>query len=231
MDLFAEEAALVANRASLYAFLARLFRVEVDQKLLDQMAHMQFDVEADEPDIAAGYRLLAAFLERRGANTKTDLAVDYAKVFLGAGVINGHAAFPFESVYTSPDHLVMQDARDQVLQAYRAEGLGADEEVDFPEDHISLELEFMAYFCRQTHAALLAGDGPAAAGCLAKQKDFLQQHLMAWVPDFCADILEYAQTDFYRGAAQVTRGYLHMEQELIEDLIAATQASGAAASQ
>ena len=43
--------------------------------------------------------------------------------FLGAGIAEGLVAFPFESVYTSKDRLVMQDAYEQVLRIYRSNGV------------------------------------------------------------------------------------------------------------
>lgn len=212
-------ATLISNRASMYLLLARLFRIEADQPLLDQMARMDFSVEVDQPEIAEGYRMLRDFLARLSPSTLTDLAVDYAGVFLAAGKLEGGAAFPYESVYTSPDHLIMQEARDQVLKLYREEGLDRSDAFQVPEDHLALEFEFMAYLCQKTHAARAANENQVAAECLAKQKNFLEQHLLNWVPAFCADVQRIARTDFYKAVAQVTRGYLEMEQTLIESLI------------
>jgi len=220
-------AELVSNRASMYSLLARWFRIEVDQELLDQMAKMDFSVEADQPDIAEGYRMLKGFLASVSPDTLTDLAVDYAGAFLGAGKTVGGAAFPYESVYTSLGGLIMQDARDQVLRLYREEGLDRSEELEVPEDHLALELEFMAYLCQKTLESLEAGHDPTVAEYLGKQKTFLHQHLLNWVPSFCADTQQFAQTDFYKAAAKVTHGFLKMEQVLIDGLVEATQTAGA----
>lgn len=219
MDRTDSIAALFSNREQMYLFLARLYRVEVDQTLLDQMAQMDFSIESDQPGITEGYRMIGSFLARRSPDMLTDLAVDYASVFIGAGKTEGNAAYPYESVYTSPDRLIMQEARDQVLKAYRAEGLDRSDTFDDPEDHIALEFEYMAHLCQKTHAALLEEAGPAAADYLAKQKNFLERHLLNWIPSFCADVVRIAETEFYQGAARITRGYLEMEQPLIEQLL------------
>ncbi|MBM4467197.1 MAG: molecular chaperone TorD family protein, partial [Chloroflexi bacterium] len=168
-------ATLVANRGSTYGFLARIYRVEVDQELLDQMVKMDLSVDVDEPEISAGYRLLKGFLGHLTGSTLTDLAVEYARIFLGAGFSGGDGAYPYESVYTSPHRLVMQEARDQVLKIYREEGLDRAEEFNEPEDHVALELEFMAYLCQKTTEALKAGDKVGTLGYLTKQKDFLEK--------------------------------------------------------
>ncbi len=219
MELFPEIAQLAANRAGLYGLLARLYESEVDAELLAQMAGAELGVETGEPELGDGYRMLSDYLAHLGPNAVTDLAVDYARVLLGAGIIGDRAAYPYESVYTSPDHLIMQDARDEVLALYREEGLDKSEELDVPEDHVGLELEFMAHLCRKTQEALLQNDGSAAAAAVAKQKAFLEGHLLRWVPAFCSDILTYAETDFYKAIARITRGYLQMEQALIGELI------------
>jgi len=210
---------LTTNRSSMYGFLARIYRVEVDQGFLDQLARMDLSVDVDEPEISEGYRLLKGFLGHLAGSALTDLAVEYARIFLGAGLARGDAAFPYESVYTSPDRLVMQEARDQVLKIYREERLDRAEAFNEPEDHVALELEFMAYLCQKTTEALKAGDKVGTLGYLTKQKDFLEKHLIPWVPTFCADIQRIAQRDFYKAVARITVGYLGMEQELIGELI------------
>ena len=45
------------------------------------------------------------------------------RAFIGHGIDAYSAAYPFESVYTSPKRLMMQEARDEVLAVYRSEGL------------------------------------------------------------------------------------------------------------
>ena len=163
---------LISNRGSMYGFLARIYRVEVDRELLEQMAKMDLSLEVDVSEISEGYRMLKGFLEQLRESSLTDLAVEYARIFLGAGLGRGEGAYPYESVYTSPDRLVMQEARDQVLKIYREEGLDRAEEFSEPEDHIAFELEFMAYLCQKTAEALKDGERGSVLGYLKKQKDF-----------------------------------------------------------
>lgn len=215
----AELTKLISNRGSTYGFLARIYRVEVDQELLDQMARMGLSIKVDLPEISEGYRMLKGFLEHLTERTVTDLAVDYARIFLGAGAKSGDGAYPYESVYTSPEGLVMQDARDQVFKLYREEGLDRAEELNEPEDHIAVELEFMSYLCQKTTEALKDGDKGGALGYLKKQNDFLEEHLMRWVPAFCDDVQRVALGDFYKAVANITIGYLSMEKDLIGELV------------
>lgn len=223
MEKIEEISALISNRENLYLFLGRLYKVEVDQPLWDEMKGMRFAAECDEADLNEGYRLLEIYLRQPGRDPLTDLAVDYARVFLGAGIYESNkAAYPYESVYTSPKRLIMQEARDQVVAVYRARGLDKAETLDFPEDHLALELEFMAYLCHETQKALNAQDRSAVSGCIKEQKDFLTHHLLNWVPEFCADVEKFAGTEFYKAVAKITRGYLQLERTMLDDLLSET---------
>lgn len=220
MDWISEYAALTDNRRNLYGLLARLYRTEVDNEFWTQLANLGFPSECGEGELAEGYGMLAAFIRQAGLDPLIDLAVDFARVFLGAGISEGIIAYPYESVYTSRERLIMQEARDHVLAAYRARGLDKRGTLELPEDHISLELEFVAHLCRDTADAVAVNDWPAVSAHLGEQKKFLKNHLLNWVPAFCADIGKCAATDFYRALAKITNGYLRLDLRIIESMMA-----------
>jgi TorA maturation chaperone TorD len=209
---------IISNRAGMYGFLARLYRDEVDRQLLDRIAGMDFLIKFDLPEITEGFRKLKDCLDHRNENTIFDLATDYAGIFIVAGG-KGDCAYPYESVYSSPQKLVMQDARDQVLKLYRENGLDKSPESIESEDHIAVELEFMSYLCHRISGALTADDKDLALSILKKQRSFLEEHLLNWVPAFCRDIERIAAGDFYKAMAKITAGYLHLEQEVIGELM------------
>lgn len=184
------------------------------------MRAIGFPSECGVAELDQGYRMLADWLAHPGVDPVSDLAVDYARVFLGAGISEGTVAYPYESVYTSAERLIMQEARDRVLEAYRARGFDKLKTLEVPEDHIALELEFMARLCRGARESGAAGDWAAAANLLRDQRRFLEQHLLNWTGAFCTDILGCSATDFYKALARITTGFLETERMIIEDLIA-----------
>ncbi|HLA28218.1 MAG TPA: molecular chaperone TorD family protein [Syntrophales bacterium] len=208
---------LISNRGSMYRMLARLYRTEVDANLLTQMTKMELPVESGVPELDAGHRELQIFLEHQTEHALIDLAVDYARIFLG--IRRGHSAFPYESVYTSPTKLMMQEARDEVVRIYREEEIDRADGVTEPEDHIAFELEYMALLCQKAIDALDRNDWCLVQDYLKKQGEFLEWHLANWVPDFCIDLLAAAELDFYKSAAHLTRGFLELEQETIPALM------------
>jgi anaerobic sulfite reductase subunit A len=219
VNSLSEYSALLSNRENLYRFFARLYRSEVDAPLFEHLSTMGFPAECEESELAEGYKMFAAYLRKPGEDPLTDLAVDYAKVFLGAGIYESEAAYPYESVYTNKERLIMQEARDQVLEIYRAHGLDRIESLEVPEDHLALELEFMAHLCRKAIDAIEAENWAQVAASLQDQKYFLAQHLGNWTPEFCSDILKYAETDFYKAVSKITTGFLHMDQAIIANLL------------
>ena len=191
------------ERADLYRLLSRLYRVEVDQALLDALKSLSFP--AAEGVLGEGYDMLKSYLSSCGEDALDQLAVDYAAVFLAAGSADGAAAIPCESVYTSPKKIFMQEAWEDVCAIYRQHRLAkGDAFKDLMEDHVALELEFMA--------ALVESRAPEA------EKSFLEQHLLNWIPAFTADIDKYARCDFYKAVGRITMGFLQSEQELLNAL-------------
>ncbi len=217
---------LLEGRLQLYRLLSRLYIVEVDDALWASLKGMHFPESADEPHMAEGWRRLAAYIaEGHGENPVEELAVDYARIFLSAGVSSG-AAYPIESVYTSPEHLVMQDAWEAVCGIYRANGFGKREGVDVHEDQLGLELDFMAVMTERALTALEKGSREALLKNLEVQKSFLESHLLNWIHHFAEDVRNCPGTDFYKAVSLVTEGFLEMDRSMLEE--AAAEAAKAA---
>ena len=215
MDL----AALMDGRARTYGLLSRLFLKEVDKPVLTELQGMRFPAATGNSDVDEGYLRIARYLSNTWENSVTDLAVDYVRTFIGHGVDAFSAAYPFESVYTSEKRLLMQDARDEVLAIYRAAGLDKKESWKEGEDHIALELEFEQVLANRTTEALKRGDEDEAAALLTTQQNFLNDHLISWVPMMTADMKRFSQTDLYQGLAYLTDGFLETDRAFLEDVL------------
>ena len=100
-----------------------------------------------------------------------------------------------------------------IIRNYRADDFNE------PEDHVALEFEFMAYLNNKVLDALKKGDDEEVRNNLEKQSIFLKEHILSWVPSFCKDVEQFANTDFYKAAAKITHGYLHLEVAIIDELL------------
>ena len=157
--------------------LARMFREEIDAAELKQMQAMRFPVATGNADVDAGYRMLFDYLKTAWADSVTELAIDYVRTFIGHGVNGYSAAYPFESVYTSERRLLMQEARAEVLDTLRDNGLKAGRWNE-GEDHIGLELEFIQRMSIRAKEALEEGDEEGAVEQLRRSREFMEEHLL-----------------------------------------------------
>ena len=207
------------QQSAAYGFVARLLRTEVDDEALGRLRAMRFPAASGNDHLDAGYRGLCAYLNAGGERQHGDLAVDFLRTFIGVTQDREQVAFPYESVYTSPEHLLMQDARDEVLAAYRAAKVVLVDEACEPEDHLAFELEFMQLLGERAAEALEAGDDGSCANLLEARRAFLEEHLLNWVPDFADDVQRVARTGFYRALADIVLGVLETDQAFLEDVL------------
>ena len=184
------------KRAGVYRLLGLLYREEISSQTWELLKKSGIFVDNDAVD--------DSFAVDKSPNALTVLAVDYARVFLAAGMNDGHGAFPYESVYTSKKHIVMQDAWEQVRVIYTKSGFALGRvPSDVLEDHIAAELEYMSQLCRMGASE-------------KEQMDFLKNHLLNWVGRFCADVKKYAHTQFYKKLAEMTENFLNCEAKFLE---------------
>jgi DMSO reductase family type II enzyme chaperone len=138
---------------------------------------------------------------------------DYTRLFIGPGHL---PAPPYESVHRHdvPElerGLVMGRSTTDARRQYAAAGLQLSPQFTDLPDHIAVELEFMCFLCAKEAEAWQTEDEEAAIRRQSAQHAFLSGHLGQWVPAFCGAVVEAAQTDFYRGLAQLARAYIEAE--------------------
>jgi anaerobic sulfite reductase subunit A len=219
------------NRCGVYTFLAKMYEREVTTELLRELSSSSSPLiqigdlgELEKGKLKEGFQTLRGYLQglagRNLEEVRLELAAEYADLFLG---IAGKPPHPSESVYSSNDHLVMGKARDEVLDFYRKAGLEKVKEFTEPEDHIAIELNFMALLCQRTVDVLEGNDKKKANEYLRIQKDFVEKHLAQWVPQLAKDVLEQAEVDFYKGVAMITDGFIEMEKRTIDELLGRIQ--------
>ena len=107
------------------------------------------------------------------------------------------------------------DARER----YRDAGLDKAKTFKDAPDHITAELEFMHYLIFKEIEALSNSDMQAAIGLLQKQKSFLEDHLMAWVPELAQNITKHAEYSFYPNLARATEIFLQEHERIFSSII------------
>ncbi len=198
---------------SLVWTVATLYLEEPPLTLAEEM--VQGDLNLPVPPgsdrrLTKGLEGLRAFAYARlGAgvgDVRRELCHEYAALFIGPQPRTVH---PYESVYrdglTIGDQtfrgLLMGESVDKVRAFWAEAGIHCVNPHNYPPDHVGLELAFVAYMGQG-----FLESGEARSWDLARR--FVQEHLLAWVPRFCADLHAVDAACFYRPVAQVTEGVL-----------------------
>jgi TorA maturation chaperone TorD len=154
-----------------------------------------------------------------------DLARHYAFLFLGVGSENVALC---ESAYRNDRGLLFQNAYFDILEKYKEVGLGKREDFSEPEDHLSLELAYMAHLSHRTISSIQTGKEEEMKKYYQYQKNFLKDHLLLWIPQFARSLSEISPSKFYEALTCLLEGYIKMDFEFLDSLlseVSATQAS------
>lgn len=156
--------------------------------------------------------------EKEVETVNLNLRKEFAYLFL-----TPQGVHPYESIYVGKRSLLMDRPWEEVKGFYRSIGMEKDKKEIHPEDHIAVELGFMATFSFLSGRTLRGTevdeiDENELSFALRVQYDFLEQHLLKWVPGLCHDILEKTRHPFYRSIAELTRGFLDADYIMLREL-------------
>jgi anaerobic sulfite reductase subunit A len=209
---------LLKTREGLYSFLSRMYLEEPPRVLSEDMAAKRLSLPEDlsslNTDLREGFMELKEFMDSVKADADKlydDLAWEYTRLFIGP---SKDVILPYESSYGKKNFTgkAVLEAKDR----YRKAGISKAAACPEPEDHVALELDFMANLCRRMAEKINAADDVKDE--LAIQREFLEECLQRWVPRFCDDIIKSPEADFYRGIARITKGFLDFDSAMIEEI-------------
>lgn len=134
-----------------------------------------------------------------------ELAVDYAGIYL----THTYRASPNESVWVDEENLERQQSMFEVREYYTRYGLGAANWRKRADDHLVLQLQFLAH---------LFG---------AEQRDdvfttaarFMDEHLLRWLMPFASRVTGRCATPFYAGINLLTSAYCEELRDLLADIL------------
>ena len=180
-----------------------------------------------ESDMANVCEAAVMFVQNMRKEFKADadleaLKVDFSKLFVGPYNLS---AAPYGSVYLESDRKMMGNSTQDVRKRYREAGLDTAKTFKDAPDHISAELEFMYYLIFKEIEAFSKSDTEAAIDFIQKQKSFLEDHLMLWVPQFTANIIENAETSFYQNLARATKAFIIDDYHMISSVLTSWQSN------
>jgi len=67
-----------------------------------------------------------------------------------------------------------------------------------PADHLGTEIRFLALLCLRESEAWQAGERVSAAAWVERERTFLDDHVLQWVPQHCDRLIALAETPYHR---------------------------------
>jgi DMSO reductase family type II enzyme chaperone len=142
--------------------------------------------------------------ELRGLRLEA-LESEYLRVFTHVITSDCH---PCETAYTAT-HLFQQSQKLADLSGfYRAFGVEPNAE---RADHVSVELEFMAYLAQKEAHALANGRPRKAETMRRTERGFLEDHLGVWVRTFARFVEKKAESGVYAALAKLALAFFEVE--------------------
>lgn len=149
------------------------------------------------------WRQMAAALEETQAADFDLLAADYAAIYL----TGAYGASPCESVWLDDDHLSCQAPMFALRGIYAAVGLAATDWRRRPDDHLVLQLLYIAHALRRV----------AGADELRRLAAMMDEHLLRWLPDFAARVAARAETPFFAVLGRLTFTWCEQLRDLLAE--------------
>lgn len=224
--------------AETYRFLSQMFFKELNEEAIEELAQAEYPESTGNECLDKGYGLLQRYFAFSATDRRTQLACEYARIFLAAGVFTRErrTAIPYESVFTSEEHIVMQDSRDDVVARYLCDGFQVNPDLHEPEDHLAFELEYLSSMNARAaelvcsvrafanDAELASDTTPEAAHDaelarnVARQIEFIEGHLLNWIPQLREVAQDFAKLTFYIGVLLIAQGTLEQDRDMLRDL-------------
>lgn len=206
-------------RKEVYLFIASIFRKEPDLEAFAKMKIISGKIDSyvefwATQEFIAGLREVNKYFADEYESAVTELQTEFARIFYG--IDKSSAVYPYESVYLSPQRLLMQEPRDEVVECYAAYKLTLNSDFKEPEDHISCELYFMSYLYGMAAEALKSDSIGEVSHCTESAYNFICNHLIRWVESLSSD-LEKCGCSFYSATGVILSQFIKEDKDFLDD--------------
>ena len=149
-----------------------------------------------------------------GLNT---LRVEHTRLLGALGESYGAPA-PYESV--SRPGTAAGESCAAVVRCYADAGFDPPLPGDGPADSLASELRFLALACYRESRAWSAEDRPEAFAWAEVERQFLDDHVLQWVPRHCEALCLRAETPYFRAVARLIARACIVDREDVAELCA-----------
>ncbi|MEM4781285.1 MAG: molecular chaperone TorD family protein [Halalkalicoccus sp.] len=202
-----DEEAIYAARIELVDFLIEALWDTPSEAFVDNLLSGEIRIPAEgvDDDLDTGFRKLERFIahneDRPVEDVRTDLKREYTRVFVG----------PRPPVMAHETHYregmeFLGKGKAEIEASYGAAGWNPPEEYPEEADFVAVELAFLRW--------LIARQRGGMEEAFGYERVFLEEHMTHWIDDCAADIVEFADSDFYAAVGHLLSGVVAFEYEL-----------------
>jgi TorA maturation chaperone TorD len=173
------------------ALLQNVPTLAIIQELQETVVFDEIPYAAEHPLVQTGRQQMMSWLDSEGAAQLADDAhADYMRLFVG--VTGKTLAAPWGTTYITKERLLFSEQTIWVRKFYERYGLVVKNKNTEPDDHIGMELEFLAYLSEQ--------------GKVDAAREFAAGYIVPWASLWNADVQKHAKTGFYKALGNMTAG-------------------------
>jgi TorA maturation chaperone TorD len=209
---------IARRRSRTYWLLSRLVLEAPESVLLDELGAALDGVQADA-EAPLGAETLALAAAVRDARTDADaiVALNVERTRLLGGLSKNYGAEPpYESVFR--EDKLPGESTIAVSAAYAEAGIEPPVPEAGPADHLGAELRFLALLCHRESEAWEAADRAAACEWIERERGFLDDHVLQWVPEHCQRLVGLAQSAYHRAMFTLIARACVIDRDDVEEL-------------
>lgn len=216
-------------RRGVYTFLEQIYLLMPGEKLYDLITDVlpQLSIIAEnssENEMKESVEELKKFFEERELLKGGDLEeFDLEALRKYTSLLCLGSSVPtVESFYTSGSNMLMQESYDEMLKLLRKHNFSRSEAIGEYEDHISIELAFMAKLSEKSAEALAANNNEEHLPLIREQFDMHINHFDKWIPQFAERIFtdQLSQGErIYNACTRFLLGFLKEDKNILKELL------------
>ncbi|MGL5677185.1 MAG: TorD/DmsD family molecular chaperone [Cellulosilyticaceae bacterium] len=142
-----------------------------------------------------------------------EMKSEYTKLLVGPGKLK---AYPWASTYLGNEKMLFQESTLEVRRMYEQYGFRTQAFQKVADDHLAIELHFMAKMSTRAKEAFEKGDDVLMAKTLEGQRQFMKQHMLLWLPQYASKLEEIEDATIYPMYAKVLLQLIMADKELLE---------------
>jgi TorA maturation chaperone TorD len=205
---------LAEERSRIYWLLSRFFLAPPDAGFLAELDVEPNTVSAGEPD--AIDTALTQLQRSLRTVSPQELQAEHLRLF--GGIREGYGPPPpYESLHR--EGRLQGMSTESVVAYYRRNGLSLAGEMAGPEDHLGIELKFLALLCHEESRRWRDGNVAGGHAALTAEQGFLADHLQAWAPAYCQHVQASTPSPFYRAVADLTAASIEQDARQVSILL------------